>query len=161
MAIINETNQVCVADREHGRIACYNYFDGAYRSEFKFPAIGSRLFSIAYCPVEGGKFYVVNGPNFYPTYKVQGFIINIPENRIEASFAPDYGLSNPHDIAVNDLGNIIYVVELSPMKIHRFEIISRNIPAKQETVGDSIKRPQMMTAATISAPAGKIKRFVL
>lgn len=86
--------------------------------------MGRRLFSLAYAPVEGGKFFVVNGPNYQPPfYPVKGFIINIPKNVVEASFGD---FDNPHDIAVNALGNVVYVVEYRPSRLHKFEIFCGN-----------------------------------
>lgn len=100
---------------------CYDYSAGEYRAEYKFPdTVGYRLFSLAYAPVDGGKFYVVNGPNYQPPYyKVQGFVVSIPDNRVEASFG---SFENPHDIAVNALGSVVYVVEYKPARLHKFEI---------------------------------------
>lgn len=75
---------------------------------------------MTYIPVDGGKFYVVNGPNYQPPYyDVKGFIINIPNNTVEASFG---NLTNPHDIAVNPSGTVAYVVEYKPPLLHKFEI---------------------------------------
>lgn len=121
---IDSTKEVCVADREHGRIVCYNCSSGLYTSDYQFKDItGGRLFSLSYSPVDGGKFYIVNGPEPYPTHHVSGFVINIPNKTVEAYFNPeDSEFKNPHDVAVNALGNWVYVVELSPMKVHKFEI---------------------------------------
>lgn len=121
---VDKTNEICVADREHGRIVCYNYYSGGFTSDYQFTDVtGGRLFSLAYSPVDGGKFYVVNGPEPYPTHRVSGFIINIPNKTVEAYFNPENGeFKNPHDVAVNALGNWVYVVELSPMKVHKFGI---------------------------------------
>lgn len=123
LAVINSAQQVCVADREHGRIVCYGISGGEYKNEYKFPnSVGYRLFSLAYTPVDGGKFFVVNGPNYQPPYySVKGFIINIPKNTVEASFG---NFQNPHDIAVNANGSIVYVVEYRPSKLHKIEIRS-------------------------------------
>lgn len=121
LALVNATNEICVADREHGRIVCYDYFSGTYKSEYKFPNIvGNRLFSLAYASIGDGKFYIINGPSFEPPYcKVQGFVVSIPSNSIE-SFFGDF--QNPHDVVVNSQGTVLYVVEYRPSKIHKFEI---------------------------------------
>lgn len=83
--------------------------------------MGHRIFSVAYAPVDGGKFYVVNGPNFQTPYNnVKGFIISVPKNSIEAAFGD---FQNPHGIAVNQIGSVVYVVEYRPSKLHKFEIV--------------------------------------
>lgn len=123
LALIDSQQQVCVADREHGRIVCYDCSLGKYVKEYRFPdSVGYRLFSMAYAPIDGGKFYVVNGPNYQPPYyPVKGFIIDIANSRVDVTFGD---FQNPHDIAVNQLGSVVYVVEYKPSRLHKFEIFN-------------------------------------
>lgn len=170
LVAVDGTNEICVADREHGRIVCYNYYSGVYTSMFKFLDItGSRLFSLAYSAIDGGKFYVVNGPEPYSLNPVRGFVINIPNRTVEASFSPDYGdFKNPHDVAVNALGNWIYVVELNPMKVHKFKaMFKRNFTVKAarvEVADDSVLRVSDTsggTSGSLSYTTGQIVLIAL
>lgn len=161
LAIISATQQVCVADREHGRIVCYHCTTGKYITQYKFPnSIGYRLFSLAYAPVDGGKFYVVNGPDYHqpPTYTVNAFIINIPNNTVEATFGD---LKNPHDIAVNEIGSVVYVVEYIPSRLHKFEITRKNqLPTPVEKPSSVVVEkqitPEAETAAITTNSAGYV-----
>lgn len=128
LVYVDNTKEICVADREHGRIVCYNCYSGSFASQYQFRDVtGGRLFSLTYSPVDGGKFYIVNGPEPYPTHHVSGYIINIPNKTVEAYFNPENSeFKNPHDIAVNALGNWIYVVELNPMKVYKFAVTYKN-----------------------------------
>lgn len=125
LAVVSTTQDVCVADREHGRIICYDSIIGDFRTEYKFPnSLGYRVFSLSYSPADGGKFYVVNGPNYQPPYyDVKAFVISVQENKVEASFGD---FKNPHDIAVDTNGDVVYVVEYKPSRVHKFIRRSEN-----------------------------------
>lgn len=124
LAIIDKTHEVCVADREHGRIVCFDANNGSFTSGFQqVDVTGTRLFSLAYCSIDGGKFYIVNGPEFNAPSHIRGYTINVPNKTIETYFAPEDGdFKNPHDVAVNKEGTAIYVVELNPTKVHKFAV---------------------------------------
>lgn len=116
LAILEDFQEVCVADRENGRIVCYDYYNGTYTWAFSHSSIGSRLFSVAYAPVCGGQLYVVNGP--VTNKNVSGFVINKRTNNIVSQFGAS--LKNPHDIAVSKNGSQVFVVELEPFIIHKY-----------------------------------------
>lgn len=133
LTLIKENDQVCVADREHGRILCYDTSSGSFSWEFKdVDVTGTRLFSVAYSQ---GKLFIVNGPEFDNRGQVSGFVIDVPYRRVAAAFQPGHGtFHSPHDIAVS--GGSIYVVELNPSRIYKFLISNSTadgaVTAKQE-----------------------------
>jgi peptidylamidoglycolate lyase len=53
LALAEDKGALCVADRENGRITCFNVINGTYLSEIKIPEFGHRLFSVAYSPLQG------------------------------------------------------------------------------------------------------------
>lgn len=104
LALANDLGLLCVADRENGRVQCFNTSDGSYHSQYHSGIIGDRLFSVAYAPINGGQLFVVNGPQ--PTYhKVLGFVIDMQTKTIISKFGPDnQQFENPHDIIVSPDG---------------------------------------------------------
>ena len=69
--------------------------------------------------------HAVSGPEFllHPDIpnpfakKPTGFIIDMDSGSLSGTWNVPGGLQNPHDIAVSDDGNIVYVVELNPFKV--------------------------------------------
>jgi hypothetical protein len=58
LALAEEKNIICVADRENGRIQCFHINNGTYIGQIALRDFGRRLFSIAYTPVQGRLFKI-------------------------------------------------------------------------------------------------------
>ncbi|XP_073957565.1 peptidyl-alpha-hydroxyglycine-alpha-amidating lyase 1 isoform X2 [Choristoneura fumiferana] len=119
LTLAEDRGLVCVADRERGRAACFRADNGTYVTGFKNWLIGGRLFSVAYSPVKGGRLYVVNGPG--TGARVRGYVIEFASQRMVASFAPGGDFSNPHDVVASPDGSKVYVAELNPYRVYKFE----------------------------------------
>ncbi|XP_049882886.1 peptidyl-alpha-hydroxyglycine alpha-amidating lyase 1-like isoform X2 [Pectinophora gossypiella] len=140
LTLAEDRGLVCCADRERGRAACFRADNGTYVTAFRSWLIGPRLFSVAYAPIHGGRLYVVNGPSGSREIPVRGYVIDFNSGRLIQTFAPDGGLSNPHDVVVSPDGSRVYVAELNPYKVYKFvddqlknerkEVKNVTIPAK-------------------------------
>lgn len=64
---------------------------------------------------------MVNGPYGTLPVPVRGYVIDYASGKLKATFAPDGGLHNPHDIVVSPDGSSVYVAEINPYKVHKFE----------------------------------------
>lgn len=53
LALAEDKEMLCVADRENGRILCFNCHNGSFIVQFKSSEMGSRIFSVAYSPAQG------------------------------------------------------------------------------------------------------------
>ena len=54
LALAEDKGEVCVADRENGRVQCYDISDNPRHTRiYKLPQWGSRIFSVAYSPQAG------------------------------------------------------------------------------------------------------------
>lgn len=96
---------ICVADRENGRVQCFQTSDGKFHSQYHYPVVGDRLFSVSYAPINGGQLYVVNGPVINTFHQVFGFVIDMTKDAVVAKFGPNNMIfSNPHDIVVSSDG---------------------------------------------------------
>lgn len=121
LALAEDKEMLCVADRENGRILCFNCHNGSFIVQFASFEMGSRIFSVAYSPAQGGLLFVVNGPEFIGGGLVSGFVISLVSKQLIEAFSPNgQGFSSPHDVAVNTDGNQVYVVELGSSKVWKF-----------------------------------------
>ncbi|XP_012217626.2 peptidyl-alpha-hydroxyglycine alpha-amidating lyase 1 [Linepithema humile] len=119
LALASELNYIYVADRENGRILCFFASNGTFHKEYRHPAIGTKIYSVAYARE---KLYLVNGPDPYTNnpVTVQGFALDIYSGKMLSMFGPKKGMNNPHDLYVTENGSEIYVVELNSQVIYRF-----------------------------------------
>jgi len=53
LALAEDKEMLCVADRENGRILCFNCHNGSFIVQFASFEMGSRIFSVAYSPAQG------------------------------------------------------------------------------------------------------------
>ena len=52
LALAEDRGEICVADRENGRVQCFT-LDGEFTSSIQPPEFGSRIFSVAYTSANG------------------------------------------------------------------------------------------------------------
>lgn len=81
----------CVADREHGRIQCFNIPHGEFQFQILREEFNGRLFSISYSRSQG-LLYAVCGPSLFGTKDVSAFIFNITDQKMVGIFAPNSGV---------------------------------------------------------------------
>lgn len=53
LAFLPDKRELCVADRDNGRIQCFMAETGEFVKEIKKDAFGGEVFAIAYSPVQG------------------------------------------------------------------------------------------------------------
>jgi len=119
LALAEDRSEVCVADRENGRVQCFS-LDGDFTRSIKPQEFGSRIFSVAYTQAKGGQLHAVSGPEFSINpfgKKPTGYIVSMESGLLTGTWNVPGGLQNPHDIAVSPDGNVVYVVELNPFKV--------------------------------------------
>ncbi|XP_068214984.1 peptidyl-glycine alpha-amidating monooxygenase B-like isoform X3 [Palaemon carinicauda] len=125
LTLVESQGELCVADRENGRVQCFTIEQGKFARQFKFDGWGSRLFSVSYTPAFGGKLFAVNGPQLFTTQKVLVFEVDFTSGELQGAFSPkNQGLSNPHDIVVSPDGADVYVAEIGPNNVWKFELES-------------------------------------
>jgi len=151
LALAEDRNEICVADRENGRVQCFS-LDGDFTRSIKPEEFGSRIFSVAYTPANGGQLHAVSGPEFSllpSNKKPTGYIVSMESGELSGTWNVPGGLQNPHDIAVSHDGNIVYVVELNPFKVWK---LTNGAP--QNLVGGSpVFPPTHNPSSSISAAA--------
>lgn len=124
ITVAEDRGLVCVADRENGRIQCFD-LEGDFIRQMHLPSFGSYLYAIEYCHLHGGVLFAVNGPDYSDIeIKVQGFTIEIDTGKLRATWnLPNQGLTSPHDVTVHSSSHTVYVGELNPAKVWKFEMV--------------------------------------
>ncbi|XP_055554900.1 peptidyl-glycine alpha-amidating monooxygenase isoform X4 [Falco biarmicus] len=119
LALIPDFNQLCVADRENGRIQCFRLETGEFLREIKHKSFGRELFAVSYVP--GGLLFAVNGMP-YPgeTEPVQGFVMNFSTGEIISTFIPlRKSFEMPHDVVASE-DKTVYVGDVLARAVWKF-----------------------------------------
>ncbi|KAM5191313.1 peptidyl-glycine alpha-amidating monooxygenase isoform 3-T3 [Mantella aurantiaca] len=119
LALIPDHGQLCVADRENGRIQCFHSETGHFVKEIKHAAFGSRIFAVSYG--SGGMLFAVNGKSYYGNSEpVQGFVMNFTTGEILDTFVPvKKSFDMPHDLVASDDG-AVYVGDAHANTVWKF-----------------------------------------
>lgn len=107
LTFLPDKRELCVADRDNGRIQCFMAETGEFVKEIKKDEFGGEVFAIAYSPLQDGLIYAVNGESTYGrAAPLQGFVLNYSTKEILDSFSPDtQEFKLPHDIVVTSDGS--------------------------------------------------------
>uniref|UniRef100_A0A8B9SUJ4 Peptidylglycine alpha-amidating monooxygenase n=1 Tax=Anas platyrhynchos TaxID=8839 RepID=A0A8B9SUJ4_ANAPL len=119
LALIPDFSQLCVADRENGRIQCFRLGTGEFIREIKHKSFGRELFAVSYVP--GGLLFAVNGMP-YPgeAEPVQGFVMNFSTGEIIDTFIPlRKSFEMPHDIVASE-DKIVFVGDVHARTVWKF-----------------------------------------
>ncbi|XP_063309734.1 peptidyl-glycine alpha-amidating monooxygenase isoform X2 [Pelobates fuscus] len=105
LTLAPEHSQICVADRENGRIQCFHSETGRFIKEIKHKEFGRELFAVSYAD---GLLYAVNGKSYFgDSPPVQGFVMNFSSGEIIDTFSPVRKSFNmPHDLVASEDGTV-------------------------------------------------------
>ncbi|XP_034956015.2 peptidyl-glycine alpha-amidating monooxygenase isoform X5 [Zootoca vivipara] len=119
LTLVSDFGQLCVADRENGRIQCFKPETGEFIKEIRHPLFGREVFAVSYAP--GGLLFAVNGKP-YPgdTVPVQAFMMNFSTGEIIDTFIPlRKNFEMPHDIVASD-DRTVYVGDAHTNTVWKF-----------------------------------------
>ncbi|XP_071507149.1 peptidyl-glycine alpha-amidating monooxygenase-like [Diadema antillarum] len=120
ITMVTDKDHVCVADREVGRIQCFESGSGDFVKQFNLPEFGGRLYAVVYTSASGGLLYAVNGPS-YGNNPVRGFALNYTSGETLTKWSPTHQeFEKPHDITCTPDGKLVYVAEIGPNKVWKF-----------------------------------------
>ncbi|KAJ7414924.1 Peptidyl-glycine alpha-amidating monooxygenase [Pitangus sulphuratus] len=156
LALIPDFSQLCVADRENGRIQCFGLETGEFTREIKHKSFGRELFAVSYVP--GGLLFAVNGMP-YPgeAEPVQGFVMNFSTGEIIASFIPlRKSFEMPHDIVASE-DRTVFVGDVHARAVWKFasteksetvvEARLKNKPESTDPLKELHKQPLVQQAS--------------
>uniref|UniRef100_A0A8C7BT42 Peptidylglycine alpha-amidating monooxygenase n=1 Tax=Neovison vison TaxID=452646 RepID=A0A8C7BT42_NEOVI len=123
LALIPHLGQLCVADRENGRIQCFKTDTKEFVREIKHASFGRNVFAISYIP---GLLFAVNGKPFFGDQEpVQGFVMNFSSGEIIDVFKPvRKHFDMPHDIAASGDGTV-YVGDAHTNTVWKFTLTEK------------------------------------
>ncbi|XP_054842243.1 peptidyl-glycine alpha-amidating monooxygenase isoform X3 [Eublepharis macularius] len=119
LTMVADFGQLCVADRENGRIQCFKPETGEFVREIRHPLFGRQLFAVSYAP--GGLLFAVNGKP-YPGDKepLQAFMMNFSTGEIIDTFIPlRKNFEMPHDIVASE-DRTVYIGDAHANTIWKF-----------------------------------------
>ncbi|XP_059825458.1 peptidyl-glycine alpha-amidating monooxygenase A isoform X2 [Hypanus sabinus] len=121
LAFVPVLGQLCVADRENGRIQCFIAQSGKFVREIHHPEFGERLFAVSYTSDNGGQLYAVNGEALFGKgVPVQGFVLNFTTGELLDTFKPDtQKFLMPHDIVATD-DKTVYAGDIQARTVWKF-----------------------------------------
>ncbi|XP_068944195.1 peptidyl-glycine alpha-amidating monooxygenase isoform X2 [Petaurus breviceps papuanus] len=118
LTLVPHFGQLCVADRENGRIQCFKMETKEFVREIKHPAFGRNVFAISYTP---GLLFAVNGkPHLGDKQSLQGFVMNFSSGEIIDTFTPvRKHFDMPHDLVASEDGTV-YVGDAHANTVWKF-----------------------------------------
>ncbi|CAL8143804.1 unnamed protein product [Orchesella dallaii] len=135
LALIEEEDVLCIADREHRRVLCIN---AGLTNPQQFGEIVSvtngfyigRIFGIAYSP--DGRLYGVNGAGSSPA-ETQGLTIDWKTSQVFDTWTSKRSFISPHDIAVARDGQTIFISEIGPNRLTKFVLRPTQSPSSSSS----------------------------
>lgn len=123
LALVPHLRQLCVADRENGRIQCFKMDTKEFVREIKHASFGRNVFAISYVP---GLLFAVNGkPYFKDQEPLQGFVMNFSSGEIIDVFKPvRKHFDMPHDIVASEEGTV-YIGDAHTNTVWKFTLMEK------------------------------------
>ncbi|XP_023379368.1 peptidyl-glycine alpha-amidating monooxygenase isoform X10 [Pteropus vampyrus] len=153
LALVPHLSQLCVADRENGRIQCFKTDTKEFVREIKHASFGRNVFAISYIP---GLLFAVNGkPYFGDQEPVQGFVMNFSSGEIIDIFKPVRKFDMPHDIAASEDG-IVYVGDAHTNTVWKFTSTEKMEHRSVKKAGIEVQEIKADSEHKLEASSGRV-----
>ncbi|XP_044803208.2 peptidyl-glycine alpha-amidating monooxygenase isoform X5 [Bubalus bubalis] len=154
LALVPPLGQLCVADRENGRIQCFKTDTKEFVREIKHPSFGRNVFAISYIP---GLLFAVNGkPYFEDQEPVQGFVMNFSSGEIIDVFKPvRKHFDMPHDIAASEDGTV-YVGDAHANTVWKFTSTEKMEHRSVKKAGIEVQEIKADSERKLEASSGRV-----
>lgn len=120
LVFLPDRRQLCVADRENGRVQCFLAETGEFIKEIKKDEFGGKVFAVSYSPEQGGLIYAVNGESPGISAPLRGFVVDYSTKEILDTFSPiSQEFKMPHDIVVSKNGSV-FVADVDTNSVIKF-----------------------------------------
>lgn len=126
LALHEDKNLLCVADRENYRVQCFdlngNYIHQALSTEF------GPVYGVAFANNNASVLYAINGYNSRADqqYDKKIFLISVKSGDLIGSINLVPEAKTPHDIALSDDASEIYIGNLNPPTVFKYVLINYN-----------------------------------
>ncbi|XP_036887980.1 peptidyl-glycine alpha-amidating monooxygenase isoform X4 [Sturnira hondurensis] len=154
LALVPPLGQLCVADRENGRIQCFKMDTKEFVREIKHASFGRNVFAISYIP---GLLFAVNGkPYFGDQEPVQGFVMNFSSGEIIDTFKPvRKHFDMPHDIAASEDGTV-YVGDAHTNTVWKFTSTEKMEHRSVKKAGIEVQEIKADSEHKLEASSGRV-----
>ncbi|XP_066130019.1 peptidyl-glycine alpha-amidating monooxygenase isoform X10 [Saccopteryx bilineata] len=154
LALVPHLGQLCVADRENGRIQCFQTDTKEFVREIKHASFGRNVFAISYVP---GLLFAVNGkPYFGNQEPVQGFVMNFSNGEIIDIFKPvRKHFDMPHDIAASADGTV-YVGDAHTNTVWKFTSTEKMEHRSVKKAGIEVQEIKADSEHKLEANSGRV-----
>ncbi|XP_010781060.1 peptidyl-glycine alpha-amidating monooxygenase B-like [Notothenia coriiceps] len=120
LVFLPDRQEVCVADRENGRIQCFIAQTGEFVKEIKKEEFGGEVFAITYSPAGDGLIFAVNGESPFGSATLRGFVIDYSTLDILDIFKPEEKeFKMPHDMVERGDG-CVFVGDAGSKSVFKF-----------------------------------------
>ncbi|XP_034089161.1 peptidyl-glycine alpha-amidating monooxygenase A isoform X2 [Gymnodraco acuticeps] len=120
LVFLPDRQEVCVADRENGRIQCFIAQTGEFVKEIKKEEFGGEVFAITYSPAGDGLIFAVNGESPFGSAPLRGFVIDYSTLDILDIFKPEEKeFKMPHDMVERGDG-CVFVGDAGSKSVFKF-----------------------------------------
>ncbi|KAK2172260.1 hypothetical protein NP493_977g01004 [Ridgeia piscesae] len=122
LTTLEDKGLVCVADRQNGRIQCFD-LDGKFIHEMHPGGFAGNVYGVQYRQANG-LLFAVNGPDSYEDSILQlGFALDPSSGMLLETFRPhSVNFTKLHSVAVSPSGDAVYVSETGPNKLWKFAV---------------------------------------
>ncbi|XP_027461568.1 peptidyl-glycine alpha-amidating monooxygenase isoform X10 [Zalophus californianus] len=154
LALVPHLGQLCVADRENGRIQCFKTDTKEFVREIKHASFGRNVFAISYIP---GLLFAVNGKPFFGDQEpVQGFVMNFSSGEIIDVFKPvRKHFDMPHDIAASGDGTV-YVGDAHTNTVWKFTLTEKMEHRSVKKAGIEVQETKADSEHKLEASSGRV-----
>ncbi|XP_030896189.1 peptidyl-glycine alpha-amidating monooxygenase isoform X10 [Leptonychotes weddellii] len=154
LALVPHLGQLCVADRENGRIQCFKTDTKEFVREIKHASFGRNVFAISYIP---GLLFAVNGKPFFGDQEpVQGFVMNFSSGEIIDVFKPvRKHFDMPHDIAASGDGTV-YVGDAHTNAVWKFTLTEKMEHRSVKKAGIEVQETKADSEHKLEASSGRV-----
>ena len=124
LALHEEQNLLCVADRENYRIQCFD-LNGNFLFETSSANFGP-IYSVAFAANNASILYAVNGFNsrVENQFDKKIFLISTKTGKLIGSINLHEDIKTPHDLSITDDASEIYIADLNPATIFKYALIN-------------------------------------
>lgn len=153
LALVPHLDQLCVADRENGRIQCFRTDTKEFVREIKHASFGRNVFAISYIP---GLLFAVNGKPYFGDHEpVQGFVMNFSSGEVIDVFKPvRKHFDMPHDIVASEDGNV-YIGDAHTNTVWKFTLTEKTEHRSVKKAGIEVQETKEAEAVVESKMENK------
>lgn len=126
IALNEQQNLMCIADRENFRIQCFD-LHGNLIHHMTAPDFGP-IYSVAFASNNASVLYAINGYNSREEkqYEKKVFLISVKTGNVFATINLHPDIRTPHELELTDDASEIFIGNLNPPKIFKYALVNFN-----------------------------------